>query len=257
VPDYTYFCYDIGCLEKKIVQHLPKIITKNKQTENLTPDLLVSLTDAIVSMSTSTLSQINGKISTIILKRITEQTQNELQNIVTIPRAYRLTGKGVANKPMAYVNNLQNPILSFYSSYSDYLDKEKWQEVWLQEILTNLIEKYIEMANQLLTSERQKDAIISKVNKTQKSHAGTGGVVAPGAAASTAPTVLSDTDKMTLQLILDIQHFSSQLLRNFNINSDIYPPFQKLWSLVSDSQHLLSTLHEHKDGSDKKPDLFL
>jgi len=69
---------------------------------------------------------------------------------------------------MAYVNNLLNPILSFYNSYSDYVDKEKWQGVWLQEILTHLIEKYIEMANQLLTSERQKDAIINKVNKTQK-----------------------------------------------------------------------------------------
>jgi len=210
--------------KKKIADDLPKIMKENKQMENLTPDLLSSIIDSMVTMTKNSLIKISTKITTILLKKITEQTHNELQNIVTIPRAYRLTGIDVDKKPMPYVQNLLNPVTSFYSAYAPFINQETWQEVWLKEILTNLIEKYIEMANQLLTTERKKEAIISRVNKTK------------GSVALTRAS-MSDTDKMTLQLILDIRHFLV-LLSKFGINGDHFPPFQRLWALVSDSQHV-------------------
>uniref|UniRef100_A0A6B2KZ62 COG complex component COG2 C-terminal domain-containing protein n=1 Tax=Arcella intermedia TaxID=1963864 RepID=A0A6B2KZ62_9EUKA len=230
VLDLTYVYRDVELLQVLIETRLPQMISQNKQMELLSPSVVESMISSLVAMTCKTLVGISQSLSGAVQKKLIVLCQAEIQNIVTIPRAYRLTGKNVMNQPMPYVNSLLAPLFSFQKTHSQLIEKEKWK-IWLRSVLNPVIEKYIESASQILAGERQKEVILSKLPKKQQVNA--------------APKLLnlSDTDKMTLQLILDIKHFFNLLKNNLSLDHLQLETCQRLWNIVADSQHLLENLN--------------
>jgi hypothetical protein len=90
----------------------------------------------------------------------------------------------------------------------------------VEQILEQVVEKYIEMIRELLSTFEKAEAVRKKMVKKSQ------------ATQSTSTQTLSDMDKIFIQLSFDVDAFGHQF-RNFGIDKTKFVPFQQLLVVVS------------------------
>lgn len=201
--DGIYYYHDIKLFREKLSAGTATLYSKDStKVAPLSPVLKSEIKSQIMNLSNQ-LVVLLEEISQSLIRVLTDKCAKELSGIHSIPRAYRLVTGAVVEHPMQYVENLLKPLMDFHEKYKFVLHKPTWKE-WLVTIVDALLKKYSEMVKTLLTTERQREDLLLKVKKTQKSPTN-----------ATQPNELTDTDKMELQLQLDFKKFA-ELLCSFS-----------------------------------------
>jgi len=218
VLDYCFVVHDLQTFRSKLKLEIRTVLNSNKTTGVLPAQTQDSICNQIENISNDELATFSDSISKFIISNLSQRTQAELQNITSIPRSYRLTNAPIPTNPMDYVKNILVPLTNFSKTYSHILGDELCYQ-WSKQVLTLLIARYYELGKQILQAERQKDSLLKKKNPR---------------VAGESQGELSDTDKMTLQLGLDVEHFFAEL-KLFGLSATDLPGTAELSSLTNGS----------------------
>lgn len=168
----------------------------------------------------TSLSPVRTSIATLLLKPVVKKCVDLLLPLKGITAAYRMTNKSVPVRSSIYADNITSPVDEFVKDLKQIPALQKFQIMWVEQILEQVVEKYIEMIRELLSTFEKAEAVRKKmVKKSQTSH-------------SAATQTLSDMDKIFIQLSFDVDSFGNQFA-NFGIDKTNFLPFQQLLAVVS------------------------
>jgi hypothetical protein len=212
---WLFIYYDIEKSIDKIKFYYIEFVETTVNLQEFTNNLIKeSYNESCFIFESELLPFIANKIQQIII--------NECSEILVLLRGitatYRMTNRQIPIKPSPFAPKITQPLLKFIQNTSsiNYLSSKKQQE-WIYFILENLTIKFFEMTNELLSTLHSTDAVIAKFTKKSQ---------------ISKNITLSDTDKIYVQLYLDVNEFQSQLVK-FGIQTNNFQAFQNLFNFVS------------------------
>ncbi|RLN66729.1 hypothetical protein BBJ29_000047 [Phytophthora kernoviae] len=113
---------------------------------------------------------------------------------VTVKGQYQMTNKPPPTTPSTYVPSIIRPMQEFLDKWGIHFDTAKRQQL-LQSIVENVCDLYSSLSSELLRSALELEESL-KSRKLQR-HS--------GSSASLSANAVSDTEKMRMQLLLDLQ----------------------------------------------------
>jgi len=205
VSDLCFVFADVTKLQNKLYLEMPQLLNANKTTGVLPQEVQTSILAQISLISTKEIQPLIDRLVSEICADLVRQTTSQLQNIQSIPRAYRLTNAPPPSCPMEYAKNLLNPLKQFQTKY-DHVPPAIFRG-WATHVLNIIVPSYLSMGKTLIEAELKKDSVLSKTASRKiplNPNPRTG--------------ELSDSEKMNLQVILDIEFFL-QSVQQFGFNN--------------------------------------
>lgn len=152
-----------------------------------------------------------------------------LLGVKAVASRFRMTNKPPPTAPSSYVENILKPIRDFMASHSSLIPEAT--EVWLPPIVVALSDMYLQQVQGLMETVRQMDTALQRRSKLR--------AAAPQQASGAASTaVMSDSDKITLQLLLDVHAFGQEVTYVFKIE-ELPPAFKFLLEELADADRFL------------------
>jgi len=149
-----------------------------------------------------------------------------------ITATYRMTNKAPPVKASYYVDNIVAPLHTFLTQKSQMISLDV-RSNWAKMVLTNVTDKYMEMSTQLLSSLYKTDSFLKNMAQQAARKKGVDPV-----GQSSENKGLSDTEKIALQLFLDVEKYGSLLEQKLEINISEFVPYQALFKSVKEYEKL-------------------
>jgi len=223
---WIYVSYDIQQVSEKIINTYLKYVNESNST--LPSEVLLMMKESYLE-SINMLMSLLPSIGTRITGNITRKCIESLQPLYGITATYRMTNKEIPTRPSYYVSNITIPLQQFCNEADTFL-LTKNKVAWIHQVLTVVTEKYLEMTTSLLnTINKQQESLKKMAKKSTKSNS----------------EIISDVDKIHLQLYLDVEEFSSQT-KKFGIDTENFEPYQKLSKCVLTGQKIKESLSNLK-----------
>lgn len=174
----------------------------------------------VVAAAKSLLQRVEG-ISDVLTDVVAEKCVEVLRQLKGITATYRMTNKPLPVRHSHYVLGVLQPLRGFIDGErATCLSQQARRELitWVAERVTS---RYDEMARELVTMARKTEESLLRLRRDRR-----------GATADPSISNISDTDKITMQLFLDVQEYGRQLAR-FNVNPGEVPSYVSLWQCVA------------------------
>lgn len=169
-----------------------------------------------------------GEVLSALCQEVAEKCVAVVRQLRGITATYRMTTKGPPTRYSHYVTGALGPLRAF-------LDVEVVQRLSAQRrgaaaaaVVDMVCVRYAALAEELLANVRRTESSLRRLKKNRPDGGAPGADTAGGADS----VVLSDSDKICLQLQLDVAEFGSQVAR-FGIEPSGLPSFSKLLESVS------------------------
>jgi len=153
---------------------------------------------------------------------ITGQCTTMLQAVRGITATYRMTNKPAPKSPSPFVRNILQPLKDFLSTWSEKIP-ELANKDWKSNVLNSVTCKYKDNVLELLTTVKQMEETLKRRSKSKQ---------------KTADKGLTDTDKMLLQLLFDVNEFGVEL-KNMGLQIDTCEAYQELLNEVKPAERFL------------------
>mmetsp|Transcript_18657 Transcript_18657/g.40080 ORF Transcript_18657/g.40080 Transcript_18657/m.40080 type:complete len:830 (-) Transcript_18657:232-2721(-) len=184
----------------------------------LAPEVLTAVNVVITEQASSLASQAAALLA-CMSDEVAERCVAVVKQLKGITATYRMTTKGPPTRHSHYVTGVLVPLRTF-------LDSERIQKLpstsssgLVHTVVDNVSSRYQQLADELLTTVRKTESSLKRLKKAQN---------AEGAAGE----VMSDSDKITLQLYLDVQEYGQQISK-FGLDPSSMPSFQRLCEAVA------------------------
>jgi len=195
------------------------------------PSKMLSQIDSGFQSSLVTLEKLLPDILMVMSQELCVSCTDALQPLRGILATYRMTNKPPPTQHSRFVPNVLKPLRSFlYTKHGSLMSKNA--KVKIAEIVSNVVsKKYYEMAKDLLESVKKAEDVLRRLSL------GKGGNLSTESSnplsKSTTNTLSSDSQKIGLQLYLDVSKFKSEI-ESFDVDLKELNNYQILWKFIQD-----------------------
>ncbi|KAL2934538.1 Conserved oligomeric Golgi complex subunit 2 [Bienertia sinuspersici] len=181
------------------------ILQSAKSLEDMTPPVIKLIIDVLVEKSVEALLQLKG-----------------------ISATFRMTNKPLPVRHSQYVSAILHPLKAFLEGdrATTYLDDATKKEL-LRGTAFEITKSYNELASELVNAARKTDSSLLKLRQGAQKRAGGSSDVPDG-----SDHYVSNTDKMCMQLFLDIQEYGRNLA-SIGVDATGIEEYISLWKCVA------------------------
>ena len=174
------------------------------------------------------LSSTSSTLRNSVLNQIISQCVAQLAPARAIPALYCMTGRAMPTSPSLFVGELLRPLRTFLTDFDAQLTPHSRQD-WSRDTATALSKNYAQLASGMLdTVRKNEDAIRRYGSKKQAIDNG-----------ESPPE--RDSDKVCVQLFLDVEAYGSQL-NDLGVSTELLAEYITLVDVVRPDQTLLQRL---------------
>jgi hypothetical protein len=163
-----------------------------------------------------------------LLSQLTGQCVAQLAPARAIPALYCMTGRAVPTTPSIFLPELLRPLRAFLNDFEPRLSTDD-RRSWARDVCRALAKQYLHLATGMLDTVRNNEAAIRKYGAKK------------AAGAADAPSTATDSDKVGVQLFLDVQAFGDQL-RAVGVDASLLAEYGLLADAVRPSQALIESI---------------
>ncbi|XVF71036.1 hypothetical protein PTKIN_Ptkin12aG0002500 [Pterospermum kingtungense] len=220
--DFVYIIHDINCLAKEIcgayLDHVLQVLSScstevldlvkqsifycGKSLDNLLPLVINAIKEALVQKSVEDLRQLKG-----------------------ITATYRMTNKPLPVRHSPYVAGVLRPLKTFLDGEraTKYLTDDARNNLLLA-AATDITSRYYDLAADLVSVARKTESSLQRIRQGAQRRA--------GASSDVSDHNVSDTDKICMQLFLDIQEYGRNLAA-LGVEAANISAYRSLWQCVA------------------------
>ncbi|GFP87982.1 conserved oligomeric golgi complex subunit 2 [Phtheirospermum japonicum] len=251
--DFLYVIHDLNCLVEEVCgDYLGHVLGLLKSCSPLVLDLVKQS----ILQGGNSLKALQPLVINSIVESLVEKSVEDLRQLKGITATYRMTNKPLPVRHSPYVSGVLRPLklegVRLVEGIMDvrrwkldpsgaflegeraatYLTRELKQEL-LQGAAFEITRRYYELASDLVSVARKTESSLQKIRLGAQRRA--------GASSDVSDHNVSDTDKICMQLFLDIQEYGRNLA-SLGIDAANIPEYRSLWQCVapSDRQNTIS-----------------
>lgn len=219
--DFIYVMHDIGCLVTELSgNYLGHVL----QLLSSCPSEVLDLVKNGVLQAGKSLKDLKPIIMDTMIEALVEKSVEDLRQLKGITATYRMTNKPLPIRHSPYVSGVLRPLKAFLDGErAAYLSVEIRNELLLG-AAERITGRYHELAADLVSVARRTESSLQRIRQGAQRRA--------GASSDTSDHNVSDTDKICMQLFLDIQEYGRNLAA-FGVVAANIPAFCSLWQCVA------------------------
>ncbi|KAI9079465.1 hypothetical protein K1719_038547 [Acacia pycnantha] len=217
--DFIYIIHDIRCLEEHVdgdfLQHVLQILS------SCSSDVLELVRQSILQCGQS-LKDLEPLVIKTVVESLVEKSVEDLRQMKGITATYRMTNKPLPVRHSPYVSGVLRPLKAFLDGEraATYLASEARNKV-LVGAATEITDRYYELAADLVNVARKTESSLQRIRQGAQQRRG-------GTSSDVSDHNVSDTDKICMQLFLDIQEYARNLSA-LGVDAVIIPSYRSLW----------------------------
>ncbi|TMW98307.1 hypothetical protein EJD97_004203 [Solanum chilense] len=167
-------------------------------------------------------------VMSAIIETIVEKCVEDLRQLKGITATYRMTNKPLPVRHSPYVSGVLRPLKEFLEGEraATCLNNETRDEL-LQGAALEITQRYYDLTSELVNMSRRTESSLQKLRLGAQRRA--------GASSDVSDHNLSETDKICMQLFLDIQEYARSLSL-LGVDAASIPPYQSLWQCVAPAE---------------------
>lgn len=223
VPDdFIYIIHDINCLASEVCgDYLGRVL---QLLSACSADVLDSVKQSILQGGKS-LEDLVPLVINAIIEALVEKAVEDLRQLKGITATYRMTNKPLPVRHSPYVSAVLRPLKTLLDGEraTIYLTKEARNELLLG-AATEITGRYYELAADLVSVARKTESSLQRIRQGAQRRA--------GASSDVSDNNVSDTDKICMQLFLDIQEYGRNLTP-LGVEAANIPAYRSLWQCVA------------------------
>ncbi|KAJ8646126.1 hypothetical protein MRB53_007874 [Persea americana] len=221
--DFIYVMHDIGCLVTELngnyLEHVLQLLSS-------CPTEVLGILKQSILQGSKSLKDLIPIIMDTIIEALVEKSVEDLRQLKGITATYRMTNKPLPVRHSPYVSGVLRPLKMFLDGErASYLSSEAQNELLLG-AAERITGRYYELASDLVSVARKTESSLLRIRQGAQRRA--------GASSDTSDHNISDTDKICMQLFLDIQEYGRNLAALGVVAADL-PTFRSLWQCVAPS----------------------
>ncbi|GAB2240908.1 hypothetical protein Droror1_Dr00021426 [Drosera rotundifolia] len=229
--DFMYILHDIDFLESKISGDYLQLVL---QLLASCPADVQDLVKQSILQSRTSLKDLATPVMKSIIEALVEKSVEDLRQLKGITATYRMTNKPLPVRHSPYVSGILRPLKAFLEGDRaiTYLTKDMISDL-LEGTAFEITNHYYALAEELVTMARKTESSLRKMRQGAQKRTGTSSDVADQS--------ISNTDKICMQLFLDIQEYGRNLA-SLGVDVAKIPAYQSLWQCVApaDKQNTIS-----------------
>ncbi|KAL8480742.1 hypothetical protein ACS0TY_027327 [Phlomoides rotata] len=229
--DFLYIIHDLNCLVEEVCgDYLGHVLGLLKSC----PPEVLDLVKQSILQGGDSLKVLQPLVINSIVETLVEKSVEDLRQLKGITATYRMTNKPLPVRHSPYVSGVLRPLKVFLEGEraATYLTTELRKEL-LQGSASEITRRYYELASDLVSVARKTESSLQKIRLGAQRRA--------GASSDVSDNNISDTDKICMQLFLDIQEYGHNLA-SLGVDAATIPSYRSLWQCVapSDKQNTIS-----------------
>lgn len=229
--DFLYIIHDLNCLVEEICGgYLGNVLELLK---SCSPEVLDPVRQSILQGGNS-LKVLLPLVMNSIIETLVEKSVEDLRQLKGITATYRVGQRPLPVRHSPYVSGVLRPLKAFLDGerVAMYLTGNLRNEL-LQSATSEITRRYYELAAELVSVARKTESSLQKIRLGAQKRA--------GASTEVTDHTVSDTDKMCMQLFLDIQEYARNLA-SLGVDAANIPSYRSLWQCVAprDRQNTIS-----------------
>eukprot|EP00026_Physarum_polycephalum_P001486 Phypoly_transcript_01488.p1 GENE.Phypoly_transcript_01488~~Phypoly_transcript_01488.p1 ORF type:complete len:776 (+),score=90.88 Phypoly_transcript_01488:957-3284(+) len=189
-----------------------------KQEGALPPQPLLDKLSNTISSAAAALLVHKSPIEMCITTNLTKKAIDGLEPLLGVTATYRHTDKRAPTRANYYVDDVVSVLENFTKSLANVISFSVIKE-WELKVLEDVTLKYEGLIAKTLNDVYKTEATLSRMVKKNR---------------QTATSGLSDIDKISLQLFLDVTKYGELLKTKLNIEANSFPPYCNLLARVND-----------------------
>ncbi|KAK4264502.1 hypothetical protein QN277_025666 [Acacia crassicarpa] len=221
--DFILIIHDIRCLEEHVdgdfLQHVLQILS------SCSSDVLELVRQSILQCGQS-LKDLEPLVIKTVVESLVEKSVEDLRQMKGITATYRMTNKPLPVRHSPYVSGVLRPLKAFLDGEraATYLAGEARNKV-LVGAATEITDRYYELAADLVNVARKTESSLQRIRQGAQQRRG-------GASSDVSDHNVSDTDKICMQLFLDIQEYARNLSA-LGVDAVSIQSYRSLWQCVA------------------------
>ncbi|XP_073015314.1 conserved oligomeric Golgi complex subunit 2-like isoform X1 [Primulina eburnea] len=229
--DFLYITHDLKSLVEEVcgdyLRHVLELL-------KLCPAEVLDLVKLSILHGGNSLRVLQPQVINLIVETLVEKSVEDLRQLKGITATYRMTNKPLPVRHSPYVSGILRPLKAFLEGEraATYLTSELREEL-LHGAANEITRRYYELAAELINMARKTESSLQKIRLGAQRRA--------GASSDVSDHNVSDTDKICMQLFLDIQEYGRNL-NSLGIDASTIPAYCSLWQCTapSDKQNTIS-----------------
>ncbi|DBB11835.1 TPA: hypothetical protein ACH3X3_005984 [Trebouxia sp. C0006] len=177
-----------------------------------------------------------GPVKDAIVSILLDRCLTVLRQLRGITATYRMTARPLPTRPSHYVGGVLQPLRAFLGTDAGkHLQPAAQQEV-AEGVAATVSQQYASMVSELLDMLQKTEQSLARVRRNKPADS----------AAAGDGSELSNIQKISLQLFLDVKEFGVQMQKH-NVQPSSLTEYQDLWSIVApEDKPLEKAFHENK-----------
>ncbi|KAH6797145.1 oligomeric golgi complex subunit-like protein [Perilla frutescens var. hirtella] len=229
--DFLFIIHDLNNLVEEVCgDYLGHVLGLLK---SCSPEVLDLVKQSILQGSNS-LKVLQPLVINSIVEALVENSVEDLRQVKGITATYRMTNKPLPVRHSPYVSGVLRPLKVFLEGEraATYLITEHRKEL-IEGAASEITRHYYETASEVVSLARKTESSLQKIRLGAQRRA--------GASSDVSDNNISDTDKICMQLFLDIQEYGRNLAY-LGVDAASIPPYRSLWQCVAplDKQNTIS-----------------
>ncbi|KAI3978027.1 hypothetical protein MKX01_032404 [Papaver californicum] len=220
--DFIYVMHDIDCLVTELEgNYLDHVF----QQLGSCPSEVRDLIKHSIVQGGKVLNDVVPRIMDTMTESLVEKSKEDLRQLKGITATYRMTGRPLPVRHSPYVSGVLRPLKVFLEGdrAKTYLSAESRKHL-LQRASEEITGSYYEQAAELVNVARKTESSLQKIRQGAQRRA--------GANADVLNNNISNSDKICMQLFLDIQEYGRNLAA-LGVDAANIETYRSLWQCVA------------------------
>ncbi|EEF51806.1 conserved oligomeric Golgi complex subunit 2 [Ricinus communis] len=232
VPDdFVYIIHDLTCLATVVcgdyLDHILQLLSPSSAD-------VLDLVKQSILQSGKSLNDLAPLAINAIIETLVNRAVEDLRQVKGISATYRMTNKPLPVRHSPYVSGVLHPLKAFLDGERaiTYLTKETRKEL-LVGAATELTSRYYELAAETVSVARKTEVSLLRIRQGAQRRG--------GASSDVSDQSVTNSDKICMQLFLDIQEYGRSLAA-LGVEAADIPAYYSLWQCVAppDRQNVIS-----------------
>ncbi|KAA6427855.1 MAG: conserved oligomeric Golgi complex subunit 2-like [Trebouxia sp. A1-2] len=177
-----------------------------------------------------------GPVKNAIVSILLDRCLTVLRQLRGITATYRMTARPLPTRPSHYVGGVLQPLRAFLGTDAGKRLQPSAQQEVAEGVAATVSQQYASMVSELLDMLQKTEQSLARVRRNKPADS----------AAAGDGSELSNIQKISLQLFLDVKEFGVQLQKH-NVQPSSLTEYQDLWSIVApEDKPLGEAFHENK-----------
>ncbi|KAL7099260.1 hypothetical protein ACP275_09G072100 [Erythranthe tilingii] len=229
--DFLYVIHDINWLVDEVCgDYLGHVLELLK---SCSPEVRDLVKQGILQGGNS-LKVLQPLVINSIVETLVEKSVEDFRQLKGIAATYRITNKPLPVRHSPYVSAVLRPLKAFLEAEqaATYLTKELRKEL-VHGAAFEITRRYYELASDLVSVAKKMESSLQKMRLGAQRRG--------GASSDVSDHNVSETDKICMQLLLDIQEYGRNLA-SLGVDAADIPTYRSLWQCVAppDKQNTIS-----------------